>query len=45
MGLIPGSGSYPGEGNGKNTLVLLPGEFHGQRSLQSTGLKKSDTAE
>ena len=29
-GSIPGSGRSPGEGN---TPVLLPGEFHGQRSL------------
>ena len=29
VGLIPGSGRFPGEGNG------LPGEFHRQRSLVS----------
>ena len=29
-GSIPGSGRSPGEGN---TPVLLPGEFHGKRSL------------
>ena len=28
----PGSGRSPGVGNG-NTLVFLPGKFHGQRSL------------
>ena len=32
LGLIPGSGRSPGEGNG-NTPVFLPGESHGQRSL------------
>ena len=32
MGLIPGSGRSPGEGNGTPTPVLLPGESHGQRS-------------
>ena len=34
LGLIPGSGRSPGEGSGKSTLVLLPGEFkfHGLRS-------------
>ena len=31
-GLIPGSGRSPGGGQG-NTLVFLPGESHGQRSL------------
>ena len=42
MGSIPGSGRFPGEGNGRSpekgrawlpTPVLLPGESHGQRSL------------
>ena len=33
QGLISGLGRYPGEGNGKPTPVLLPGEFHGERSL------------
>ena len=32
MGLIPGSGRSPGEGNG-NTPVFLSGKSHGQRSL------------
>ena len=32
LGLIPGWGRSPGEGNG-NPLVFLPGESHGQRSL------------
>ena len=30
---ILGLGRFPGEGNGKPTPVLLPGESHGQRSL------------
>ena len=33
---IPGSGRYPGEGNGnplRSTPVFLPGKSHGQRSL------------
>ena len=34
-GSIPGSGRSPGEGNGKPTPVLLPGESHGQRSVVS----------
>ena len=33
QGLIPGWGRSPGEGNG-NPLVFLPGESHGQRSLE-----------
>ena len=33
MGLIPGSGRFPGVGNGKPTPVFLPGEFYGWRSL------------
>ena len=33
VGLIPGLGRSPGEGNGKPTPVFLPGKFHGQRSL------------
>ena len=47
--LIPGSGKYPGEGNGwLPTPVFLPGEFHGQRSLvrySPWDCKKSDTTE
>ena len=31
---IPGLGRSPGEGNGNPTPVFLPGEFHGQRSLE-----------
>ena len=35
LDLIPGLGRCPGEGNGwLTTPVLLPGEFHGQRSLE-----------
>ena len=34
LGSIPGSGISPGEGNGNPTLVFLPGESHGQRSLE-----------
>ena len=33
MGSIPGLGRSPGGGHGKPTIVFLPGEFHGQRSL------------
>ena len=54
LGLIPGSGRSPGEGNG-NPLqysfhtVFLPGEFHGQRNLEGYspygGHKKSDMTE
>ena len=45
MGLIPGLERSPGEGNGKNTPVLLPGEFHGQRRPVATihGVEKSQT--
>ena len=32
LGLIPGSGRSPGEGNVQPTPVFLPGEPHGQRS-------------
>ena len=32
LGLIPGSGRIPAEGNGNPTPVFLPGEYHGQRS-------------
>ena len=34
MGLIPGSGRYPKEGNGN---LFLSGKFHGQRSLMESG--------
>ena len=33
MGSIPESGRSPGRGHGNPTLVFLPGESHGQRSL------------
>ena len=40
MGLIPGSGRFPGEGNG--TPVFLPGKSHGKRSYSPSGHKESD---
>ena len=43
LGLIPGSGRAPA-----STLVFLPGESHGQRSLvgyRPWGQKESDTTE
>ena len=33
LGSIPGLGRPSGEGNDKPTVVFLPGESHGQRSL------------
>ena len=48
MGLIPGSGRSPEEGNGQPTPVSLPKESHGQRSLAGygpRGCKESDTNE
>ena len=48
MGLIPGSGRSPEEGNGYPTPVFLPGELHEQRSLKgytAWGPKESDTTE
>ena len=49
LGLIPGSGGSPGEGNG-NPLAwrILPGDSHGQRSLvgySPRGSKESDMTE
>ena len=47
-GSIPGSGRSPGEGNGKPTLVFLPGKSHGQRSLvgySPRSRKESDMTE
>ena len=47
LSLIPGSGRSPGAGNAP-TPVLLPGDFHGQRSLvgySPWGHKESDTTE
>ena len=32
-GSIPGSGRFPGGGNGNPLPVFLPGKSHGQRSL------------
>ena len=49
LGLIPGLGRSPGEGNGNQpTPVFLPGESHGRRSLvgySPWGRKESDTTE
>ena len=45
MNLIPGSGRSP---PGQPTPVFMPGEFHGQRSLEGYspwGHKELDTAE
>ena len=47
MGSIPGLGRSPGGGHG-NPLEFLPGEFHGQRSLEGynlEGYKELDTTE
>ena len=33
MDSMPGSGRSPGVGNSNPLLILLPGKFHGQRSL------------
>ena len=47
LGLIPGSGRSPGEGNG-NIPVFLSGKFHRQRSLAGYipwGPKESDMTE
>ena len=33
LGLVPGSGRFPGEGNDNPLQLFLPGESHGQRSL------------
>ena len=33
LGLIPGLGRFPGEGNGNLIQYFYLGEFHGQRSL------------
>ena len=43
IGLVPGSGSSPGEGNVKPSPVFFPGEAHGQRSL--TGYSPWDCKE
>ena len=47
-GSIPGLGRYPGDGNGNPLQCILPGEFHGQRSLvgySSWHHKELDTTE
>ena len=50
LGLIPGLGGSPGEGNGYplRTPVFLSGEFHGRRSLvghSPWGHRESNTTE
>ena len=48
LGLIPGSGRFPGVRKWQPTPVSLPGEFHGHRSLagcSSQGHKESDVTE
>ena len=48
LGSIPGSGRSLGEGNGHPLQLLLPGKFHGWRSLlgySPWGRKESDTTE
>ena len=47
-GSVPGLGRSPGGGKWQPTLVFLPGESHGQRSLvgySPKGRKESDTTE
>ena len=46
LGLIPGQGRFPGEGNGNRLQYSLPRKSHGRRSLvQATvhGVTKSQT--
>ena len=48
LGLIPGSGRSSGVGKWQPTPVLLPGKFHGRRSVvgySPWGRKESDTTE
>ena len=48
LGLIPGSGRFPEEGNGNPQPVFLSGKSHGQRSLvgySPWGHKELDTTE
>ena len=48
LGSIPRSGRSPGGGNGTPTPLFLPGESHGQRSLEGCsprGHKELDSAE
>ena len=47
-GSIPGSGRFPGEGNGKRLQYFRLGKSHGQRSLvgySPWGRKQSDVTE
>ena len=47
-GLVPGSGRFPWRRVWQSTPVFLPGESHGQRSLEgysTWGRKESDTSE
>ena len=47
-GSIPGSGRFPGEGNGNPLQLFLPGKSHGRRNLvgySPWGRKESDTTE
>ena len=39
LGSVPGLGRSHGEGKYQPTLVFLPGEFHGQRSLMDYSLR------
>ena len=43
LGLIPGLGRFPGEGNGYPLPIFWPREFHGLYSLG--GCKESDRTE
>ena len=48
MGSIPGLGGSPWSREWQPTLLFLPGEFHGQRSLAGYtpwGCKELDTTE
>jgi len=48
VGSIPGSGKSPGGGHGNPTPIFLPGEPHGQTSLEGYSSRngtKSDTTE
>ena len=44
LGLIPGSGRPPGEGNGNPLQYFFPGEFDGQRSLTGVPFTGSQRA-
>ena len=48
LGLIPGSGRYPGKETGSPTLVFLPGESNGQKIMvgySPWGHKESDISD